>query len=77
MNPVVVCWGDAFRHPDTADQAECEAFRPLLTYSIGHMICRNEHGVSMVMDFIPGHDFREPHFIPASMIVSVTPLSAE
>ena len=74
MTPVIVTWLDAFAHHGTADLAECEAFRPLLTYSTGHMICRNEHGVTIVLDNIPGQDYREPHFIPACMVVEVVPL---
>lgn len=69
--PIVeVCWVDA--HSDLSEISIKEAARndSVLTYSIGYLIAKNEHGLSLVTDQWPQYpnSGNIPHFIPWGII---------
>jgi hypothetical protein len=75
----LVAWNDAHCSLASVTKNEAEVIRPVLTHSVGHLVSQNKSGVVLAVDSFPNEyeQFANWHFIPTSMIVSVTELSEQ
>ena len=72
---VCVKWGDASVDPDSFTEKEAKNTKPIVTTTIGFLICRNPHGIVLATDVYEDNpDLACKTFIPKGMIIKVTKL---
>jgi len=76
VSHVLVIWADAKFDHDYITSEKAQSLRPAITYTLGHLICQNDHGITVAMSSFqaePDH-FSEYLFVPGGMVLEVREL---
>lgn len=77
MSYCLLVWADAKFDHDYLTPEKAAGLRPAITYTLGHMVCSNDHGVTVAMSAFasePDH-YSEYLFVPKGMVIEVKELT--
>lgn len=74
MKKVIVTWDDAHAYLDSITIDEAKALKAYRTDSIGYLIAKTKHGLTIAYDEYPDGTYGAYSFIPAGMVVKVREL---